>query len=163
LDPLTWDVPNISYNHLTLNAVDLQSVGLAPDEVRMHPSSSVVPPPFAVARWIAGPGEAGVIDISGNVRKVDAGGGGGVTFELFVDGVSFFNTTLAFNDSVGVAFNETATVGVGSTVAFVVGPTGFDAFDSTGLRAVITPEPDSLALLALGLAGMGLGRRRASH
>ena len=162
LDVLTWALGNISYNELTSDgssdAVDLQHPNLASDEIRMHPAASSRPPSFAVVRWIAGPGEAGSINITGNIRKVDAGGGSGVTFELFVDGSSLLSSTLAFNDTVGVAFNETVTVSVESTVDFVVGPNGFDAYDSTGLKATITPEPATLSLLAIG--GMALLKRR---
>ena len=167
LDVLPWNSINSSYQNFTLggssNSIDLLSVGLSLQEIRMHPSASNRPPPFDVARWIAGVGEAGLINISGNVRKVDAGGGGGVTFDLFVNGISLFNSTLSFNDTVGVAFNQTLTVGVGSTVDFVVGPNGLDAFDSTGLKATITavPEPTTMTLLGIGLVGLiGASARR---
>ncbi len=163
LDVLTWDdSANQSYNYLTgggsADSVDIQNINLAPDEIRMHPSTNA--PSFAVVRWIAGPGEAGSINITGNVRKIDAGGGNGVTFGLFADGISLFSSTIAYNDTTGVSFDETVTVSVGSTVDFVIGSIANDSYDSIGLEATITPEPATICLLALG--GLMLRRRKSA-
>ncbi len=167
LNTLTWNIDNSSYRYLTsggsMNSVDLQNPNLTSEEIRVHPSAQ--DPKFAVVRWIPGVGEAGLINITGNVRKVDTGGGDGVTFDLFVDGISLFNSTLAFNDDTGVAFNETLTVGVGSTVDFVIGPgsINWDIFDSTGLNVNVVsviPAPGAILLGSIGVGLVGWLRRR---
>ncbi len=140
LDTLTWKIPNNSYINLTsggsANAVDLLNPNLTSEEIRVHPSAR--DPKFAVVRWEAGSGEEGLINITGNVRKVDVGGGDDVTFQIFVNGNSIFNATLAFNNAIGVSFDHSLTVGAGATVDFVIGPGGWDSYDSTGLKATIT-------------------------
>ena len=123
LDALTWKVADSAYmSWAGGSSVHLQHDNLASDEIFMHPIDSH--PKYVVVRWIVGAGEAGSIDISGNVRKVDPGSElkGSVTFELFVDGSSLTSSTLAYNDTTGVAFDETVTVSVGSTVDFVITP-----------------------------------------
>jgi hypothetical protein len=173
LPVLTWFLPpGGSYVHtpdtFNLPVVDLLSPSLLPSEVRLHPSARV--PQFAALRWTAP--AAGPVTIVGNVRKVDVGGGDGVTFEIFVDGAPLFSTALTFGDSVGVAFSETATLAVGSTVDFVVGPAGGEVNDSTALEASITPAAAAVPLLLPPLLGVlagglmltalgGLARRRA--
>ena len=109
LDVLTWRVPNGAYYKFTsggsANTVGLTSVlPLASDKIWMHPSGRS--PRFDVIRWIPGAGEVGVVNITGHIRKRHHGGGG-VTFDLFVDSSSVFNTTLTGNDSGGVSFDLT--------------------------------------------------------
>ena len=158
LDPLTWNGFNGYYSPFvsgSANAVDLTNA-ITSDEIRVHPSGQ--DPKYAVVRWITGVGEAGLTNITGNVRKVDAGGGDGVTFDLFVDGISVLNSTLAYNDTVGLAFNQTLTVGVGSTVDFVIGPNGWDTHDSTGLSVAVSsvvPIPGAVLLGSIGLSFSG--------
>lgn len=139
LNLLYWKISLASYTQFSqwpaANAVDLQRAGLV-DEIRVHPS--YLSPRFAVVRWEAGAGEGGLINITGTIRKVDVGGGDGVSFEIFVDGNSIFNTTLAGTDGTGFSFDQNSTITEGSTVDFVVGPRGSDAYDGTGLRAIIT-------------------------
>ena len=139
---MLWRIVNTSYIRFTsggsATAVDLENATLTSEEIRVHPSGR--DPKFAVVRWEAGPGEEGSINIAGNVRKVDGGGGDGVTFEIFVDGASIFTATVAGTDTTGVSFDQTLTVGAGATVDFVIGPNGSDGNDSTGLEATITVE-----------------------
>ena len=144
LDVLGWNLPPFTPSdhyifiiNPSADSVSLRNPNLTAEEILVHPSASFRPPSFVVVRWIAGPGEEGLINITGNVRKLDPGGGG-VTFGLFVDGISVFNSTLAGNDTVGVAFDHTLIVGAGATVDFVVGPRGGDANDSTALKATIS-------------------------
>ena len=161
LDALTWKVADSAYmSWAGGSSVHLQHDNLASDEIFMHPIDSH--PKYVVVRWIVGAAEAGSIDISGNVRKVDPGSDmkGSVTFELFVDGSSLTSSTLAYNDTTGVAFDETVTVSVGSTVDFVIGPNGGIEHDGTGLQATITPEPTTLGMLALGAVALLRRRRR---
>jgi hypothetical protein len=99
----------------------------------MHPAdlSDVV-----VARWIAGPSEAGDIRIVGNVAKIDTGGGDGIRFVVFVDGASIFDQMVAFDDAVGIPFVlGPVTIAEGSTADFVVSKIGNPFFDSTSVTA----------------------------
>jgi hypothetical protein len=153
LADLQWDTTGQLFerpeeNHT--NGFSNDALHLATDVLVMHPAnlSDVV-----VARWIAGPGEAGQVDIVGNVAKGDPGGGDGIRFLVFVDGVSLFDEVVAFDDTVGVPFTlHSVAIADGSTADFVVSKIGAAFFDTTYVTAVITPAPEPSAplLAALG-------------
>ncbi len=67
---------------------------------------------------------------------------------------------LASDDLVGASFNETVTVSVGSTVDFVIGSNDTDTYDSTALKATITPEPATVGLILLGGVAMLIRKRK---
>ena len=163
LDLLLWRGASPAYWNPTTsphsNMVGLfGSPGVASDEIQVFASNVSIPPPYTVLRWIAGAGEAGVVDIAGTIRNLPrAGTGDGSTLDIFADGVSLFSQFIAPNDSVGFAFNETATIGVGSTVDFVVGARGNDLWDLPVLKATIQPIPEPSTLVMWGLGILGLG------
>jgi hypothetical protein len=146
LADLEWDTTAELFERPTENHTDgfsEDAIALREDALLMHPAdlSDVV-----VARWITGPGEAGEIDIVGNVAKGDPGGGDGIRFLVFVDGVSLFDEVVAFDDVVGVPLSLTSVPVVeGSTTDFVVSKNGSAFFDSTFMTASVlqVPEPSA--------------------
>src|SRR4030095_3421814 len=118
------------------------------------------PSDVVVARWIAGPGEAGQGDIVGNVAKGAPGGAAGIRFLVLVDGVSLFDEVVAFDDTVGVPFTlRSVAIAEGSTTDFVVSKIGASSFDSTYVTAVITPAPAPSAPLLAALGASCCGER----
>ncbi|MCA9140321.1 MAG: hypothetical protein KDB00_26300, partial [Planctomycetales bacterium] len=87
-------------------------------EIYTHPRRFT---PNTVARWTAGPDDAGLITIDGRVGKGDIAGGDGVRFAIYVDGIVKYDRVIAYNDGPGKHFHlQDVAVGVGSTVDFVV-------------------------------------------
>jgi hypothetical protein len=152
LADLQWDTTGQLFERPGLNHTDGFSedvLHLGTNAIVMHPAN--LSGDFVVARWIAGPGEAGEVDLVGSAAKGDPGGGDGIRFVVFVDGVSLFDEVVAFDDTVGVSFAlRSVAVDEGSTADFVVGKVGDSFFDTTFVSAVITPAPEpSAPLLAL--------------
>lgn len=134
----------------------------ADDELLMHPSLDSIGYKCAVLRWTAGAGEAGLVEISGNVRKLDSGGSGsnGVDFHIYLNGVPIYAEWIASSDKVGESFCIEATIAVGSTVDFAVGPHETNVnYDSTGVKTMVTLLPEPGTVLLLGLGGMLLMRK----
>ena len=172
LDVMGWNLPPFSPANQYIwpttsgsaTSVSLLNANLTAEEILVHPSWSIRPPAFAVVRWISGVDEAGLINIAGTFRRLDLAGGGGVTFQIFVDGISIISATRGAGNASSVLFGHSLTVGAGSTVDFVIGPNGDDAHDSTALKATITSlvrnvtidikpgsDPNSINLCSMGV------------
>lgn len=140
LADLEWDVMGELFERPGLdhmNGFSEDALRLGSDVLLMHPAN--VTGDVQVARWIAGPGEAGQVDIVGNVAKADPGGGDGIRFVVFVDGVPLFDQAVAFDDTVGIPIAlQGVEIAEGSTADFVVSKIGDPFFDTTSLTAVIT-------------------------
>ena len=156
-------------NGFNLSAVSdsrLFTSGEAPlaDELSIHPADSTRP--FEVLRWTAGVGEAGLVNVVGNIRNPVIGGDG-IEFYILVDGVQMFSAVSTGNTLPMSFFDFKALVSVGSTIDFVQGRRAGFGFDESILSAFIVqaatvPEPATLTLMAL--AGMfTLGRRSKSR
>jgi hypothetical protein len=162
LIPLEWD-PGFAagvgvYEAFDANHADgaidnvpfaIRSVG----EIHMHPDLSE----RAVFEWTAGIGEAGPVDIVGNVRKIDTAGGDGIAFALYVDDVLLTGSAVAANDDVGVPFCESTVIGEGSIVRLVIDDGSQTLFDTSAFTMTVetpVPEPNSLALMSISLLGV---------
>lgn len=169
LIPLEWE-PGISGGIGAYEAFDANHADGAIDnvpfairsgsEIGTHPDLNE----RAVFEWTAGVGEAGLVDIVGNVRKIDTAGGSGIAFSLYVDDVALAASGVAFNDNVGVPFSESVVVSEGSIVRLVIDD-GLDTVnDTSAVTMTVTletpiPEPGTLALITLCLFGVQNFRR----
>ncbi len=90
-----------------------------------------------------------------------AGDIGNVGVYIFVNGVQEFGVESTTSEEL---FSLSASLLVGSTIDFVVG-NGFSgySFDSTPLTATIETVPEPATMVALGLAGAALVRRRRAR
>lgn len=146
LQDMVWDTgngffesPDLGAHTDGFNGVILG--GPSGGEITVHPRRFT---PNTVARWTAGPQDAGEITIDGRVRKADISGGDGIRFLIYVDGVLEFTKTIAGTDGLGVDFTlEDHVVNIGSTVDFVIDANINDNFhDSTRLGATIAKADD---------------------
>jgi hypothetical protein len=124
-------------------------------------------PDVLVARWVAGAGEAGLVDITGDVRGLANNSlGAGANMLIYVDGVSVFDVIVTGEGPGSVKNFDLSAVAInsGSTVDFVVDDLGANTFDFIGLTATVQtnsiPEPGCIGFLALATFGVGCFTRR---
>jgi hypothetical protein len=131
---------------------------LDPGQIFMHPggigpNAFTLPIYGTVVRFTTP--TAGVYTIAGDWESLHSGT---TQNQILRNGTSLFSDTAA-----DINFNLTVALNAGDYVDFVVRSFGDIGSDSTGLRATLSteiPEPGSIALLGLGLAGLSFCRRK---
>lgn len=112
---------------------------------------------WAIRRWVST--VSGQIDIDGQIGWATGWEtGSGVVGHVFVDGVEVFSHSVARFDA-RVPYSVVAQVNAGSYVDFAIDPNGVDVSDQAYFTATITPEPYSVALLAVCLPMLARRRR----
>lgn len=121
--------------------------GVGPASVTMVAADSAL---FSVSGLDAAtmfPGLSGAIDIIGTLADAST-----VSQTLsLADGFTSFSLEPVFTDLVSLSFSETVSGGYRTTPGF--------ALDNLMVSEASIPEPATLALMALGLAGIGFSRR----
>jgi len=155
------DSPTISKN-VTNNPIrENGTVVLPPGELNMDPETISV-----VARWTA-PSE-GTWFVSGYFSGIDTNEGRHPASVILDSSTTLFSTSI---DRFGEKslFSFAISLNPGDTVDFEVDPGNAGFFIGTGFNATIsnepitTPEPASLSLLLLGVAGLAARRRWAKR
>ena len=108
-----------------------------------HPGSTA----DAQRRWVAP--SSGTIQITGNAKDTDTGGGGGVTVSIRKGSTVLWQQAIANGNTTGFTYNVTTTVTAGQAIDFVInrGADGNFNNDSTGFDPTIalstsgTPPP----------------------
>lgn len=146
LKPMVWDTTGNYFEAVDLGSHNDGFNGVylgfpSNGEIYSHPRRFT---PNTVARWTAGPNDAGLVTINGNVGKGDIRGGDGVRFAIYVDGQLQFDQVIAANDGPGIPFElQDVAVGVGSTVDFVVNSNPSNGqYDTTRYGATISLVDD---------------------
>ncbi len=147
LRPMVWDTgmnaleDSLAADHT--NGSDGHYIGFpAGDELAMSPHRfGTTRRP--VARWTAGPTDAGVVEIEGRIHKSSIAASDGVRLLVYVDGVVILDQTIAGEDGRGVTFGlPDLAVKEGTQVDFVLDSNGSSDFDGSRLRATITAGDD---------------------
>lgn len=91
----------------------------------------------AQRRWVAP--SAGTIQITGNAKDLDTGGGGGVTVSIRNGSTVLWQQAIANGNTTGFNYNVTTTVTAGQAIDFVInrGADGNNSNDSTGFDPTI--------------------------
>jgi len=92
----------------------------------------------AVRRWVAP--SSGTIQITGNAKDVDTGGGGGATVSIRKGSAVLYQKAIANGNTTGFTYNVTTTVTAGQAIDFVInrGADGNWNYDSTYFDPTIT-------------------------
>lgn len=112
----------------------------------MHPSNLDYD---AVRTWVA-PGD-GTVDIVGNVKKADIGGGDGVRVKIMKNGTQIWPSsgwqTIAYNDSTGYDYNITTSVTANDKIYFIVNANTVNHYnDMTAWDPLIYYDPKADAI-----------------
>jgi len=100
-----------------------------------HPGNGI----DTIRQWTAP--SAGTISITGQVYKMDTGGGAGIIATVEHNGSSLWSKTVAYNDSVGYTTDSALgaiSVAAGDTINFVVDDNGYYGWDQTGWNPTIS-------------------------
>jgi Concanavalin A-like lectin/glucanases superfamily/Fibronectin type III domain len=91
----------------------------------------------AIRRWVAP--SSGTVQITGNARDLDTGGGGGVTVSIWL-GTRLWEHAIANGNTTGFSYNLTRTIAAGQAIDFVIsrGGDGNNSHDSTAFDPTIT-------------------------
>lgn len=147
LRPMVWDTgmnaleDALAADHT--NGSDGHYIGFSVgDELAMSPHRfGITRRP--VARWTAGPNDAGVVEVEGRIYKASIAPSDGVRLLVYVDGVAILDQKIAGEDGRGVTFLLPGlTVKEGTQVDFVLDSNEGSDFDASRLRVTITAGDD---------------------
>jgi hypothetical protein len=98
-----------------------------------HPGSAL----DSVRRWVAP--SSGSIQITGNAKDLNTGGGGGVTVSIRKGSTALWQQAIANGNTTGFNYNVTTTVTAGQAIDFVInrGADGNYNYDLTGFDPTI--------------------------
>jgi hypothetical protein len=124
-------------------------------ELAVSPAGSGVS--HAVARWVAGPTSAGIINVNGSIRNF-INTGDSIDFAIYVNGVQKFAASGSGATLAETYFEFDTTIGAGQFVDFVVGNggSGNTSGDESLLRAIILSAESPPAAGQPILSGAGV-------